>query len=109
MKRLPLRGDIIYINEGNTRGAEIRKPRPCVVVSPDELNRHTPTLIVVPLTSGAHPYAFRVPCSWKGRKGHMVIEQVRAIDRSRIDRIAGTMAAESVRASLLMLSEMFAE
>ena len=56
MKRLPLRGDIIYINEGNTRGAEIRKPRPCVVVSPDELNRHAPTLIVVPLTSGAHRY-----------------------------------------------------
>jgi len=106
MKRLPLRGDIIYINEGNARGSGIRKPRPCVVVSPDELNRHAPTLIVVPLTSGAHPYAFRVPCSWKG---HMVVEQVRAIDRTRIDRIAGTMAAESVRASLLMLSEMFAE
>jgi hypothetical protein len=61
------RGDVFLVSLDPTRGGEIRKTRPCVVVSPDELNAHLQTFIVAPLTTGSHPYPFRVPCRFEGR------------------------------------------
>jgi len=90
-----------------TRGGEIRKTRPCVVVSPDELNAHLHTFIVAPLTTGSHPYPFRVPCRFEGRPGHIVLDQIRTVDRERLVRKLGKLTPSTLRRTLMMLQEMF--
>jgi mRNA interferase MazF len=94
---------------GPTRGREIEKTRPCVVVSPDELNAHLTTFMVAPLTTGAHPYPFRVPCRFRGRDGFVVLDQLRTVDRARMVRRLGRLSAPTLRRSLSILREMFSE
>ena len=83
------RGDIFLVALNPTRGSEIRKTKPCVVVSPDELNDHLRTFIVAPLTTGGHPYPFRVPCNFDGMEGHVVPDQLRAVDRDSLIKRLG--------------------
>lgn len=90
------------------RGREIRKTRPCVVISPDELNEHWATVIVAPLTTGGHAYPFRVECRFKGRRGHVVLDQVRAVGRERLVKHLGRLPAAALARSLQVLGEMFA-
>ena len=71
------RGDVFLVDLNPARGGEIRKTRPCVVVSPDELNAHLRTFIVAPLTTGGHPYPFRVSCRFQGKLGRVVLDQIR--------------------------------
>ena len=78
------RGDVYLVNLNPTRGGEIKKTRPCAVVSPDELNTHLRTFIVAPLTTGSHAYPFRVPCRFAGKVGHVVLDQVRTVDQERL-------------------------
>ena len=78
------RGEVFLVDLNPTRGGEIRKRRPCVVVSPDELNAHLHTFIVAPLTTGGHPYPFRVACRFQGRAGHLILDQIRTVDRKRL-------------------------
>ena len=80
------RGEVFLVDLNPTRGGEIRKTRPCVVVSPDELNIYLRTFIVAPLTTGGHPYPFRVPCRFGGRSGYVVLDQIRTVDRERLVR-----------------------
>ena len=82
VSHLARRGDVFLVNLDPTRGREIRKRRPCVVVSPDELNEHLHTLIVAPLTTGGHSYPFRVPCRFHGKAGYIVVDQIRTSIRS---------------------------
>ncbi len=91
------------------RGREIRKTRPCVVVSPDELNSELSTFIVAPLTTGSHPYPFRVPCRFGGREGHVGLDQVRTIDRERLVRRLGRLSPVALATTLAILREMFAK
>jgi len=102
------RGDVFLVDLNPTRGSEIRKMRPCVVVSPDELNAHLRTLIVAPLTRGGHPYPFRVPCRFGGKSGHIVVDQIRTVDRERLVRRLGRLAPATVGRTLSVLQEMFA-
>jgi mRNA interferase MazF len=102
------RGDVLLLDLDPTRGQEIRKTRPCVVVSPDELNAHLRTFIVAPLTSGGHPYPFRVPCRFGNKAGHVVLDQVRAVDYERLVRRLGRLAPAALARSLAVLQEMFA-
>jgi len=102
------RGDVFLVDLNPTRGSEIRKMRPCVVVSPDELNAHLRTLIVAPLTTGGHPYPFRVPCRFGGKSGHIVVDQIRTVDRERLVRRLGRLAPATVGRTLSVLQEMFA-
>ena len=102
------RGEVYLVDLGPTRGAEIRKARPCVVVSPDELNTHLRTYIVAPLTSGRHTYPFRVACQFKGRRGHVVLDQIRTVDRERLIRRLGRISGKTVLRSLSVLQQMFA-
>ena len=74
------RGDVFLVALNPTRGSEIRKTRPCVVV-PDELNAYLRTCIVAPLTTGSFRYPFRVSCTFQGKAGHVVLDQVRTVDR----------------------------
>ncbi|MEK6609910.1 MAG: type II toxin-antitoxin system PemK/MazF family toxin [Gemmatimonadota bacterium] len=102
------RGDVYLVSLSPTRGREIRKTRPCVVVSPDELNAHIQTFIVAPLTTGSHAYPFRVPCRFEGKVGHVVLDQVRAVDQERLVRRLGQLPPGTLRRALAVLQEMFA-
>jgi mRNA interferase MazF len=105
----PRRGEVYVIALDPTRGREIRKSRPCVVISPDELNEHLQTLLVAPLTTGGHPYPFRIPCRFQKRKGYIVLDQIRAIDNSRVVRRLGKLSSATLTTVLGTLQEMFAE
>ena len=102
------RGDVFLVNLDPTRGAEIKKTRPCVIVSPDELNAHLRTFIVAPLTTGSRSYPFRLPCRFGGRIGHMVLDQIRTVDQERLVRRLGKLSFSTLGRALAVLQEMFA-
>ena len=101
------RGDVFLVNLNPARGGEIQKTRPCVVISPDELNVYLQTFIVAPLTTGGHPYPFRVPCRFQGRSGYVVIDQIRTVDRERLVRRLGKLSSSTLAGVLTILQEMF--
>ena len=101
------RGDVYLVDFDPTRGVEIQKMRPCVIVSPDDLNAHFRSYIVAPLTSGQHDYPFRVPCRFQGKAGYVVLDQIRTVDRGRLVRRLGKLSGEVVKKSLTVLQEMF--
>jgi mRNA interferase MazF len=101
------RGDVFLVSLDPARGGEIQKTRPCVVVSPDELNTFLRTFIVAPLTTGGHPYPFRVPCRFEGRAGYVVIDQIRTVDRERLVRRLGKLSPSTLGRILTILQEMF--
>ncbi len=103
----PKRGDVVLVQLDPTRGREIRKTRPCVVISPDELNRHLRTVIVAPMTTGGHTYPWRVACRFQKRDGFIVLDQVRTVDRERLVRKLGRLAPPAVAATLALLHELF--
>lgn len=105
--RHPKRGEIHLVGLDPTRGREMKKTRPCVVVSPDELNAHLQTVIVAPLTSTGKPYPFRVPCRFESTPGLIVLDQVRTVDRERLSRRLGTLPAPILESVLQLLREMF--
>jgi mRNA interferase MazF len=102
------RGDIFLVALNPTRGSEIRKTRPCVVISPDELNVHLGTYIVAPLTTGGHPYPFRVRCKFDGKDGHVVADQLRAVDMGRLVKRLGSLPDTKINELLGVLQAMFA-
>ena len=102
------RGDIFLVALNPTRGSEIRKTRPCVIVSPDELNAHLSTFIVAPLATGGHPYPFRVPCRFAEQGGHVVPDQLRAVGRDRLVKRLGVLPEASLVEVLAILQAMFA-
>lgn len=102
------RGDVFLVALNPTRGGEIRKTRPCVVVSPDELNGQLRTFIVAPLTTGGHPYPFRLPCKFAGRVGHVVLDQIRTVDKERLVKRLGSLSPLTLGRSLQVLRQMFA-
>lgn len=104
----PARGEVYLINLDPTVGREIRKTRPCVIVSPDELNAHLATFIIAPLTTGSHAYPFRIPCKVAGKAGHVVLDQVRTVDRRRLVKRIGRLSAAAMTSTLEVLQEMFA-
>ncbi|MBI4481249.1 MAG: type II toxin-antitoxin system PemK/MazF family toxin [Acidobacteria bacterium] len=102
------RGEVFLVHLNPTRGTEIRKTRPCVVVSPDELNAHLRTFIVAPMTPGGHRYPFRVPRRFGRRAGRVVLDQVRTVDRERLVRRLGRVSPATLGRALEVLQEMFA-
>lgn len=103
------RGEVYLVPLNPAQGRETRKTRPCVIVSPDELNAGLSTFIVAPLTTGSHGYPFRVARRLAGRAGHIVLDQLRTVDRGRLVRRLGKLSPEALAASLATLREMFAE
>jgi mRNA interferase MazF len=102
------RGDVFLVQLDPTPGGEIRKARPCVVVSPDDLNAHLRTVIVAPMTKGGHPYPFRVPCKFAGKEGFVVVDQIRAVDVERFTKRLGRVGPTTLSRSLEVLQAMFA-
>ena len=106
--RMPRRGAIYWVNLDPTRGSEIRKTRPCVVVSPDELNAHLRTAIIAPVTSGGRPYPWRVECGIQRKRGRIALDQLRTIDRERLVGYIGVLPERTLAAVLETLNEFFA-
>ncbi|HET6349028.1 MAG TPA: type II toxin-antitoxin system PemK/MazF family toxin [Candidatus Krumholzibacteria bacterium] len=102
------RGDVILVGLGHGKSGEIRKTRPCVVISPDVLNEHMPTFIVAPMTTGGHAYPFRIGCRFEGKSGFVVLDQIRTVDRARVTRRLGKLSPRTVDTVLLALQAMFA-
>ena len=102
------RFDIFLVNLDPTIGSEIKKTRPCLVVSPDEMNRHLPTVIVAPMTTTGKTYPSRVDCRFQGRAGYVVLDQVRTVDRFRLITRLGRISNKASTSVLEVLQEMFA-
>jgi mRNA interferase MazF len=103
------RFEIYLVNLDPTIGSEIRKTRPCVVVSPDEMNENIQTVIVAPMTTKGHGYPTRLPCTFQGKRGQIVLDQLRSVDRARLVRCLGKLSAPQAKALLKLLQELFAE
>ena len=102
------RGEVYLVQLAPTRGREIRKTRPCLIVSPDELNHHLLTVIVAPMTTAGHVYPWRVRCRFRGRPGFVATDQLRAVDTERLVRRLGHLAPNTLASVLSVLQEMFA-
>jgi mRNA interferase MazF len=105
----PARGEVWLIDLDPTIGGEIQKTRPCVIVSPSELNDHLSTMIVAPLTSGGRPMPFRVAMTFTGKAGLMLLEQVRTVDARRLVKKVGKIDRLTLSAALAVLRALFAE
>ena len=102
------RFDVYIVNLDPTIGSEIRKPRPCLVISPDEMNHHIATVIVAPMTTKGRNYPSRVSCTFRGKHGQLVLDQIRTIDKSRLVAKMGRITKQTQNEVLSVLAEMFA-
>jgi mRNA interferase MazF len=102
------RGEIWLVNLDPTIGSEIKISRPCVVVSPPELNQHLRTVIVAPMTSKGFAAPFRVPVMHAGKKGLIVVDQIRTVDKARLAKRLGAVTGKTLAVALTTLQEVFA-
>jgi mRNA interferase MazF len=103
----PLRGEVWLADLDPTTGSEIRKTRPCLIVSPDSMNNHLRTITAMPLTSGSQPAPFRIAIRFQGKDGLLLADQVRTLDRRRLIKRLGKVSATTLTAALTVLREMF--
>ena len=102
------RFDVYLLNLDPTVGSEIRKTRPCLIISPDELNRFVKTAIVAPMTSKGQPYPTRVNCKFRGKQGQIALDQIRTVEKARLLKRLGRIDKQSEMEVLSVLNEMFA-
>ena len=103
------RGEVHLVGLDPTLGSEIQKTRPCVIVSPDELNAHLRTVIIAPMTTGGRAYPWRIRCRFRRRSGYVVLDQLRTVDRERLVTHLGALSVETMAEVLGGLQEMFAQ
>jgi mRNA interferase MazF len=103
------RFDVYLVALDPTIGSEIKKTRPCVVVSPDEMNAHIATVLVAPMTTRRRPYPTRIACQFQGKSGEVVLDQLRTVDRARLVKRLGRISPATQREVLAALAELFAE
>lgn len=103
------RFEVYLVSLDPTVGSEIQKTRPCLVISPDEMNQYLNTVIVAPMTSKGRDYPTRVPCRFQGKSGQVVLDQIRTVDKRRLVKRLGILAANTQQHVLDVLGEMFAE
>lgn len=101
--------DIVLINLDPTIGHEIKKVRPCAVISPDEMNRNIDTVIIAPMTSRSHAYPTRVPLRFKGKDGWVVLDQIRTVDKARLIKKLGRLQQETVQTVKAVIQEMLVD
>jgi mRNA interferase MazF len=103
------RFDVYLVNLDPTVGSEIKKTRPCLIISPDEMNRWIRTVIVAPMTTKGQSYPTRVPCEFQGKEGQVVLDQIRTVDKSRLVQKLGRIDKSTQTEVLVTIAEMFAE
>jgi len=102
------RFDVYLMNLDPTIGSEIRKTRTCLVISPDEMNRHIKTVIVAPMTSAGKDYPSRVPCNFRKKQGQIVLDQIRTLDKSRLIKKLGSIDSKAQLEVIATLQRLFA-
>jgi mRNA interferase MazF len=102
------RFDVVLVDLDPTIGSEIRKTRPCLVVSPDEMNRSIRTVIVAPMTTKGRPYPTRVDCTFEGKAGQVVLDQIRTVDKVRLVKRLGRLDVQTQEAVLAAMAQLFA-
>jgi mRNA interferase MazF len=102
------RFDVFLVNLDPTVGSEIKKTRPCVIISPDQMNLYIATVIVAPMTTKGQIYPTRVICNFQGKDGQIVLDQIRTIDKTRLMQRLGQIGTAEQKAVLSTLAEMFA-
>ena len=105
--RGPKRFEVWRVTLDPTLGSEIQKTRPCLVISPDEMNRHIRTVIVAPLTTAGRAYPTRVACEFAGKRGRIVLDQLRTVDRARLVKRLGVVGEPLRNQVVAVLQEMF--
>ena len=103
------RFDVYLVNLDPTLGSEIQKTQPCLIISPDEMNNHIATVIVAPMTTQGRDYPTRVNCLFEGKKGQVVLDQIRTVDKIRLVKKLGKISASTQKEVLTVLMELFAE
>ncbi len=103
------RFQVYLVNLDPTIGHEIKKTRPCLVISPNEMNRHIGTVIVAPMTTKGKTYPTRVQCSFQDKKGQVVLDQIRTVDKRRLVKKLGTINSKAQNSVLNILQELFAK
>jgi len=103
------RFDVYLVALDPTMGAEIQKTRPCLIISPDDMNRYLATAIVAPMTSKGKSYPTRVACRFQGKSGQIVLDQLRTVDQARLIKHLGRISTATQKAVLVVLAELFAE
>lgn len=104
-----VRGDIYLVCLDPTMGSEIRKTRPCVIISPSEIHDHLRTALIAPMTTGARPTPFRIAVNFQQKQGLIVLDQIRAVDKVRLVKHIGSIDRSTLAEVLAVLQEMFAE
>ena len=102
------RFEVFLVNLDPTVGHEIKKNRPCLIISPNEINHHISTVIVAPMTSKGRNYPTRISCSFQGKKGQIVLDQIRTVDKRRLVRKLGKISKSTQTKTLHLLQEIFA-
>jgi len=103
------RFEVYLVDLDPTVGSEIQKSRPCLVISPDDMNIHIATVIVAPMTTKGRDYPTRVYCQFQGKAGQIVLDRIRTVDKTRLARRLGNIDAEAQKQVLVVLADMFAE
>jgi mRNA interferase MazF len=103
------RFEVFLVNLDPTVGSEIQKTRPCVVISPDEMNRNIATVIIAPMTTKGKMYPTRIVCQFQGKEGQIVLDQIRTVDKTRLVKKLGKISQDEQRLVLDTLAELFAE
>ncbi|MCC6415933.1 MAG: type II toxin-antitoxin system PemK/MazF family toxin [Opitutaceae bacterium] len=103
------RFDVWLVNLDPTVGSEIRKTRPALIVSPDEMNAHIATVIIAPMTTKGRHYPTRIPCKFQGKSGQVVLDQLRTVDKARLVKRLGQIGDQTADAVLESLTELFAK
>ena len=104
-----LRFEVHLISLDPTKGSEIRKTRPCLIISPNEMNKHIRTVIIAPMTSTVKNYPTRITTTFQGKKGQIVLDQIRTVDKSRLIKKLGSISNSAEEKVLSVLQEMFAQ
>jgi len=103
----PRRDEVWLVSLDPVQGSEIRKTRPCLVVSPNEMNGHLRTVIIAPMTTAERPYPTRVPVAFQGKRGQVALDQLRAVDQQRLVRKLGSVSVKAAQSASATLVEMF--
>ncbi len=103
------RFDVFLVNLDPAIGSEIQKTRPCVVISPDEMNKYVTTVIIAPMTTKGRLYPTRILCQFQGKAGQIVLDQIRTVDKTRLVKRLGQLDLSEQKAVLAALAELFAD
>ena len=101
------RFEVCLINLDPSVGHEIKRMRPCLIVSPDEMNKHIKTVIIAPMTTKSRKYPTRINCRFKGKSGQIVLDQIRTVDKIQLTKKLGIINLDTQKKVASVLSEMF--